>query len=311
MAAKRARVLVCDPISARSLNVLRNAGLEVSYSPEISPEELLRSVPDYEVLIVRGRTKVTKAVIQAGGRLKIVGRAGVGVDNIDLTAAKEAGIQVLSTPEASTSAVAELVLGLMLAVARRIPLADASMRRGEWRKNELFGAQLAGKTLGIIGMGRIGAEVGRLARAFGMKIIGHDIIPIREEIIQALDATMGPLEYVLPHADFVTLHVPATPETTHLINYERIALMKRSAYLINTSRGSVVDEEGLARALQEGIIAGAALDVFEREPPVHSQLLSLPSVVLTPHIGGQTIEAQELAGSMLAEKIAAALAGRE
>jgi D-3-phosphoglycerate dehydrogenase len=293
-------------VSSRCIETLRGAGLEVSYQPKISAEDLIKQIPEYDVVIVRSRTKITSSVIEAGKKLRVIGRAGVGLDNVDTEAAARRNIVVLNTPESSTEAVAELVMGFMLCLARKIPLGDRGIKEGRWLKGEMMGIELKGKTLGIVGLGRIGSRVGALAKAFGMKILVYDVIQLPEQLIKSLEAEVVDLDTLLTRSDFITLHVPLTPETRHMINRERLAKMKKGAYLINASRGEVVDEEALYEALKEGRLAGAALDVFEREPPT-SEVVKLPNVVCTPHIGAQTVEAQDAAGEMLAEKVIKAL----
>ncbi len=298
------RVLVADPINQSSIKILLENGFEVDYKPEISPSELEEIIGGYNVLIVRGRTKVSAKVIERGApRLKVIGRAGVGLDNIDVEAASKYGVKVLNTPEASTNSVAELVIGLMVAVARKIAWCDRAMRDGRWPKHEAMGIELAGKTLGIIGFGRIGRRVAKIAFAMGMNILAYDVVPIPSEVLMETATRLTSLEEVLKESDVVTLHVPLTAETWHLINAERLALMKPSAILINASRGGVVDEEALYQFLASKRLAGAGLDVFEHEPPLDSKLLKLDNVVVTPHIGAQTNDAQEAAGMMLAHKI--------
>jgi D-3-phosphoglycerate dehydrogenase len=293
-------------VSSRCIETLRGAGLEVSYQPKISAEDLIKQIPEYDVVIVRSRTKITSSVIEAGKKLRVIGRAGVGLDNVDTEAAARRNIVVLNTPESSTEAVAELVIGFMLCLARKIPLGDRGIKEGRWLKGEMMGIELKGKTLGIVGLGRIGSRVGALAKAFGMKILVYDVIQLPEQLIKSLEAEVVDLDTLLTRSDFITLHVPLTPETRHMINRERLAKMKKGAYLINASRGEVVDEEALYEALKEGRLAGATLDVFEREPPT-SEVVKLPNVVCTPHIGAQTVEAQDAAGEMLAEKVIKAL----
>lgn len=300
------KVLVCDPVSSKCIDILKSAGLEVSYQPKISADELIKQIPEYDAVIVRSRTKITSSVIEAGKKLRVIGRAGVGLDNIDTETAAKKGIAVLNTPESSTEAVAELVLGLMLSLARKIPLGDKGIKEGRWLKGEMMGIELKGKTLGIVGLGRIGSRVGALAKAFGMNILVYDVIQLPEQLIKSLDAKVVDLDTLLSNSDFVTLHVPLTPETKHMMNRERFAKMKKGAYLINASRGEVVDEEALYAALKDGWLAGAALDVFEQEPPT-SEVVKLPNVVCTPHIGAQTVEAQDAAGELLAEKVIKAL----
>jgi D-3-phosphoglycerate dehydrogenase len=302
------KVLVCDLFDPAGLRVLEEGRCELTYAPTITGPELQAQIGAFDGVLVRGRTQVDDAVIRAGRRLRVIGRAGVGLDNIDLQAAERAGIQVLSTPEASTEAVAELVIGLMLAVVRGIPYADRTLKAGQWLKAELYGSELAGKTLGIVGLGRIGIRVGQLARAFGMRILGHDVIPIRAEVLQELETRVVPLDDLLANSDIVTLHVPGGPETHHLLNAERLARLKRGAILVNASRGAVLDEEALHQALLDGRLSGVGLDVFGREPPPSGGLVSLSSVVCTPHIGAQTHEGQGRAAVTLAQKVVAALA---
>lgn len=299
-------MLVCDPVSTRCLEVLKDAGLEVSYQPKISAEDLIKQIPEYDAVIVRSRTKITSSVIEAGKKLRVIGRAGAGLDNIDTKAALARNIIVVNTPESSTQAVAELTIGLMLSLARKIPLGDRGIKEGRWLKSEMMGIELKGKTLGIIGLGRIGRRVGAIAKAFGMKILVYDKRKLPEKLIKLLSAEVVDLDTLLSKSDFVTLHVPLTPETRHMISRERLAKMKKGAYLINTSRGEVVDEEALYEALKEGWLAGAALDVFKQEPPT-SEVVKLPNVICTPHIGAQTVEAQEAAGERVAEKVIKAL----
>lgn len=301
------KALVCDPVSDLALRILEEAGVEVSYRPDIGREELLSVVDGYEVLVVRSRTRVDAEVITRGGRLRVVGRAGTGLDNIDLEKSEERGVAVVNTPEAPVNAVAELVIGLMIAVSRGIHVGDRLIRLGKWPKKHLVGTELHGKTLGVVGLGRIGRRVAEIARGFGMKILAYDVVEIPKEILDALETKLIPLDELLRNSDYITLHVPLTEETRHMINEEKLKIMKRNAFLINASRGAVIDEEALYKALKEGWIAGAALDVFEHEPPAGSRLLELDNIVVTPHIGAQTKEAQELAATLLAERIVAKL----
>jgi len=299
------KVLVAAPIHKDALKLLRDAGFEVMIREYPGEDELIELIKGVNALIVRSKPLVTRKVIEIADKLKVIGRAGVGLDNIDLEAAKEKGITVYNVPGAPTQSVAELAIGLMLAVLRKIAYADRSMRLGRWIKKECLGHELYGKTLGVIGMGRIGRAVARIARlGFGMKIIYYDIIRCPREIEDQLEAKYLDLETVLREADVVTIHVPLTPETRHLINEKRLKLMKPTAIIINTSRGGVIDTDALVKALKEGWIAGAGLDVFEEEPlPENHPLTKLDNVVLTPHIGANTIEAQERAGIEIAKKI--------
>ena len=302
------RVLVTDPLDKTGLRLLEQAGVEVDYRPGISHEELKALVGQYDALIIRGRTKLQRDVLEAGaGRLKAVCRAGVGLDNVDLKAAEELGIEVFNTPEASTEAVAELTVALMLSLARAIPRADKAMKNGRWIKGELMGWELAGKTLGIIGFGRIGQRVAEICSALKMRILAYRRTrpPGLEEVLKRTGAEMTPLDELIRSSDIITIHVPLTPQTKHMIGEREIAMMKDGAIIINTSRGGVIDEEALLKALKNGKLAAAALDVFEEEPlrGMSLELARLPNVVATPHIGGQTREAQRKASEMAAEKL--------
>jgi D-3-phosphoglycerate dehydrogenase len=297
------RILVCDPIPEEGIEKLKQAGFEVDVNPTITPEQLTKIVSNYDVLIVRSRTKVTKEIIEAGRRLRVIGRAGAGLDNIDLETAKQRGITVLSTPEALTEAVAELTIGLIISLARSIPLADRTLKEGKWIKKKLVGWQLEGKTLGTIGLGKIGERVARMAKALGMKILIREIIPLSPELLKELETEVVPLKELLQRSDVITLHVPLTSQTYHMIGAKEFQLMKNGAFLVNTSRGAIVDEKPLLIALKSGKIGGAALDVYEVEPPRDLELVKLPNVVCTAHIGAQTKEAQNAAASMIAEKI--------
>ena len=301
------KVLVCDPIHEDGIKILKDAGFEVDVDSNISYEELKGKVRDYNVLVVRSRTKVTREIIEAGENLRVVGRAGAGIDNIDVEAAKERGIIVLNTPEAPAIAVAELTMGLLLSLARQIPRADRSMKEGKWAKKEFRGWQLNGKTFGIVGLGHIGEKVARLAKAFGMKILITKRTPPSPEILKELEAEFVPLDELLRRSDIISLHVPLTPQTRHMIGEREIQLMKDGAFIINTSRGAVIDEKALFNALKSGKLGGAALDVYEIEPPRDYSLMRLPHVVCTPHIGAQTVEAQRAAATLLAQKIVDAL----
>ena len=303
------KVLVTDPLDPAGMEMLKSEGIQVDYRPGITHEELKAVVGNYDALIVRGRTKVTRDVIEAGrGRLKAICRAGVGLDNIDLEAAREAGVEVFNTPEAPTEAVAELTVGLIIALARSIPKADRALKEGRWAKKELVGWELRGKTLGIIGFGRIGQRVAEICHALGMKIIAYRRTrpPGIEAVLARTGARMASsIEEVLRESDIITLHVPLTPQTRHMIGRREISMMKDGAILVNTSRGGVVDEEALYEALVSGKLAGAALDVFEEEPPkdISLKLAQLPNVVATPHIGAQTAEAQRAASELAAKKL--------
>ena len=303
------KVLVAAPLHEKAIEVLKNAGFEIVYEEYPDEERLLELVRDVDAIIVRSKPKVTRRVIEAAPKLKVIGRAGVGLDNIDLEAAKERGIKVVNSPRASSRSVAELAVGLMFAVARKIAFADRKMGEGVWAKKQCMGIELEGKTVGVIGFGRIGYEVAKIANALGMNVLLYDPYP-NEERAKEVGGKFVSLEELLKESDIVTLHVPLTESTRHLINEERLRLMKPTAILINAARGAVVDTEALVKALQEGWIAGAGLDVFEEEPlPADHPLTKLDNVVLTPHIGASTVEAQMRAGVQVAEQIVEILKG--
>lgn len=295
------RVLVTEPIAEEGI-VLLQQRCQVECKPLLSPHELAKAIGLYEALIVRSRTRVTREVIEAGHKLKVIARAGAGLDNIDLTAAERRGIIVVNAGESVAVAVAELALGLMLSLARRIPQAHFSVKGGLWEKHSFVGMQLQGKTLGIIGFGRIGKALAKRALALEMKVVATDPF-IPPETATSSGVTLLPLEELLQRSDFVSIHVPLTPQTKGMIGWREICLMKPTAYLINTARGGIVDEKALAKALNEGRIAGAALDVFEEEPPTSSPLLQSDRVIFTPHIGASTREAQALASLEVARKV--------
>ncbi|HKG71625.1 MAG TPA: hydroxyacid dehydrogenase [Nitrososphaeraceae archaeon] len=296
-------VLICDSINQNGIDILKKAGMKVDYKPNILKDELLSIVKDYQVILVRSRTKITREVIQAASNAKIIARAGVGLDNIEVTAAEEKGIRVVNAPEAAINAVSELTVGNMISLARSIPLADSEMKRGKWIKKDLMGTELSGKYLGIVGVGNIGRNVGRIAKGLRMNLIGYDPYPIDRDYIKEVGLIVTDLNTLIQSADFITCHVPLLEETKHLFNAELISNMKSTAYLINASRGGVIDESALYNALCNGSIAGAALDVFETEPPLNNLLTGLSNVICTPHIAAQTKEAQALTSIVIAEKI--------
>jgi D-3-phosphoglycerate dehydrogenase / 2-oxoglutarate reductase len=299
------KVIITDGISKIGVKMLVDAGLEVDDRPGLPPADLIQAIPAYDAIIVRGATKVTADVINAGKNLKVIGRAGVGLDNVDKKAADARGIQVVNTPAATSVSVAELALGLMLACARSIPQATQSLREGKWEKKAFKGTELFGKTLGLIGAGRIGTELGKRALAMGMNVLVVD--PLITEC--PFGKTCGFAE-LLKNADYISLHVPKTPETMHLLNKESIAQMKKGVIVINCSRGGVVDEEALYEALKSGQVGAAGLDVFESEPIKDFKLFSLPNVIGTPHVGAQTKEGQERAGIGIAEEVRKVLLGK-
>ncbi len=303
------KILICDGLAENGQAILRKAA-QVDDLSGISPEKLLDVVGAYDAMVVRSRTKVNSSVFDAASNLKVVGRAGVGVDSIDLDAAKAHGVTVVNSPMATSIAVAEHAFGLMLSLARHIPRADAAMKAGEWAKKELRGSELYGKTLGIIGMGRIGSELGRRAAAFGMTVVGYDPF-LSDEAIRERGAEPAGLEEVYGRSHYISLHVPLTDSTRNMIDETALRQMKAGAYLVCAARGGVVNEEDLLAALQSGHIAGAALDVFSQEPPGRSPLVAHPRVVATPHIGAQTAESQARAAEHIATELLAALAGDE
>src|SRR6266702_8722308 len=302
------RVLISDPIDDEGVKILSDAGFTVDNQPGIDKTKLASVINDYDVLIVRGRTKVDAGLIR-DSKLKIVGRAGVGLDNIDLQAAKEKGVTVLNTPSAPTTSVAELTVGLMLSLLRSIPFADRSMKEGRWIKNRLMGEELQSKRIGVIGRaGRIGNEVSRiLTVGFQAEVLGYDVIRPRGVPGLSYEITDS-IEDLLRRSDIVTIHVPYTPQTHHLLDGKRLAMMRKGSYLINTSRGDIVDGPNLLELLRKGQLAGAGLDVFHLEPPVdewEKTMVSLPNgvTVATCHIGAQTLQAQRRESVELAQKI--------
>ena len=302
-------VLICDHVNPTLKEILEKNGLKVTYEPEITPEQIAEKIGNFQVVVVRGRTKLSRELIEKADKCKIIARVGVGLDNIDEEAAKEKNVRVINAVEGATTAVAELVIGLMLSMAREITRADREIRNGNWIKKELMGSELKGKYLGIIGLGNIGKRLGRLARTLNMNIIGYDVIPIDDEFSKEVGLMKADLGTLLSSADYVSLHVPLLDSTHHMINAEKLKLMKNTARIINTSRGGVIDEEALYNSLKEGNIAGAALDVFEVEPATGNRLTTLPNFIATPHMGAQTKEAQLLAANIIAEKIIQVLRG--
>jgi len=302
-------VLICDQVNSTLKEILEKNGLKVTYEPEITPEQIAEKIGTFEVVVVRSRTKMTRALIAKADKCKIIARVGIGLDNIDQEAAKEKNIRVINAVEGAITAVAELVLGLMISMAREIPRADREIRNGNWIKKELMGSELKGKYLGIVGLGNIGKRLGRLARALNMNIIGYDVVPIDDEFSKEVGLMKADLGTLLSSADYVSFHVPLLDSTRHMINAEKLKMMKNTARIINTSRGGVIDEEALYNSLKDGSLAGAALDVFEVEPATENKLITLPNFIATPHIGAQTKEAQLLAANIIAEKIIQILRG--
>ena len=300
-------VIVTDGLDEIGQAILRSS-TNLDDRTGISPEELLQVIENYDAMIVRSRTKVTAQVLDAAPHLKVIGRAGVGVDNIDLEAAKAHGVTVVNAPTSTSLAVAELTLGLMLALAREIPRADSGMKQGKWLKKELAGIELYGKTLGILGMGRIGAEVAARASAFGMSVLGYDPLVPAEEIRRRGAEPVG-LDGLFARSDFISLHLPLTSETRSMLGEQAFGSMKRGVRLLCAARGGIIDEAALLAALESGQVAGAALDVFATEPPGATDLIKHPKVIATPHIGAQTAEAQSRAAEDIANEVLAALNG--
>lgn len=303
------RALICDEVDPILQKILGDNGVRVSYEPEIKPDQILERIQDFEIVVVRSRTTITRQMIERASRCKIIARVGVGLDNIDQDAAREKGIRVINAVEGAMNAVAELVLGMMLSLARHTARADRAIRDGKWLKKELKGTELRGKYLGIVGLGNIGKRLGRLARALNMNIIGYDVVPIDEEFAKEVGLIKADLDTLLKSSDYVSLHVPLLDSTRHMIDAQKMSAMKNTAVLINASRGGVVDEDALYEALSSGTLGGAGLDVFEEEPAVGSRLAELDNVVMTPHIGAQTKEAQSLAANVTGEKIVQILRG--
>ena len=302
-------VLICDQVNPILKEVLEKNGLKVTYEPEITPEQIAEKIGSFEVVVVRSRTKITRELVEKADKCQIIARVGVGLDNIDQDAAKENSIRVLNAVEGAITAVAELVIGLMLSMAREIPRADREIRNGNWIKKELMGTELKGKYLGIVGLGNIGKRLGRLAKALNMNIIGYDVVPIDDEFSKEVGLMKADLDTLLSSADYVSFHVPLLDSTRHMINADKLKLMKKTARIINTARGGVINEEDLYNSLKDGNLAGAALDVFEVEPATGNKLTTLPNFIATPHMGAQTKEAQLLAANVIAEKIIQVLRG--
>ncbi len=303
------KVLIADSISQRGIDELsREGALDITIKPGLSETNLIEIIPEFSALVVRSQTKVTADVLKAGGKLRVVGRAGVGVDNVDVEAATRRGIVVLNAPGGNTISTAEHAFSLLLCVARKIPQADAAVRGGKWDRKNLEGVELYNKTLGVIGVGRIGSELARRAIAFGMRVVAYDpyLSATRARALQV--ELVDELDDLLAEADFISLHTPLTPETRHLLDVARLRKTKRGVRIINCARGGLIDETALANALQDRHVAGAALDVFESEPlPNDSELRSAPNLILTPHLGASTAEAQESVGIEIAQSIRAAL----
>jgi len=304
------RVLISDNLAEEGQKILRSdPEIELDAREKVAPEELLRIIKDYDALIIRSDSKVTKEIIAAGTRLKVIGRAGVGLDNVDIPDATRRGIIVMNTPDGNTISTAEHTISMMMALARNIPQADASVKAGKWERKKFMGAELYGKTFGIIGFGRIGTEVAKRARAFGMNILAYDPF-LTQERADKLSVKLGSVEEIVTQADFITVHTPKNKDTDGLIGKAQFEKMKPTVRIINCARGGIIRQDDLREALKSGRIAGAALDVYDMEPPTDKELLALKNVVLTPHLGASTEEAQVNVAVVMAEQVLDALKGR-
>jgi D-3-phosphoglycerate dehydrogenase len=305
------KILVSDPLSEEGLQILKDVKeFQVEVKTELKPEVLKEEIKDYDALIVRSATKVTKDIINSSRKLRVIGRAGVGLDNVDLEAATQKGIIVMNTPAGNTISTAEHTMSMILALSRNIPQANVSTKTGEWKRSKFMGVELYNKTLGIIGLGRIGTEVARRALSFGMKVEAYDPF-LSREIAEGLGIKMVELKELLQHSDYITVHTPLTEETEHMISTKEFALMKKGVRVINCARGGIVDEAALIEAIKVGKVAGAALDVFEKEPlSANSELLKLDNVIITPHLGASTEEAQVNVAIEVAQIVRDALLGK-
>ncbi len=305
------KILVSDPLSEEGLKILReNKEFQVDVKTELKPDTLKQAIADYQALIVRSATKVTKDIIEAASKLKVIGRAGVGLDNVDLEAATQKGIIVMNTPSGNTISTAEHTMSMILALSRNIAQANASTKKGEWKRSKFMGVELYGKALGVVGFGKIGKEVAKRALSFGMKVLAYDPF-LSRQVAEDLGIEVVELSELFKSADYITVHTPLTEETKHMISDKQIALMKKGVRLINCARGGIIDEAALAKAVKEGKVAGAAIDVFEKEPvPADSELLKTDNIVVTPHLGASTEEAQVNVAVEVAEIVRDALLGR-
>lgn len=298
------RVLLCDGVAKKAVDMLAKGGFENEEVKALSEDELIAKLAakPVECLVVRSSTQVTQKVFSAQKRLKLVGRAGVGVDNIDVKAATAANVKVMNTPGGNANAVVELTLGFMLALARQIPKADRTMKAGKWEKKTLKGIELKGKILGLLGVGRIGCEVARRAKAFGMSVLGYDPY-LKESILREVCEPVKDAIEIYKRSDFISIHTPLTDETRGLVSHEAFDLMKPGVRIINAARGGILDEKALMRHLTDGKVAGAALDVYSEEPPKYKALLEDDRLILTPHIGAATGESQDTCAEMLSSQI--------
>jgi D-3-phosphoglycerate dehydrogenase len=302
------KVLVTDSISEEGIAVLRDCA-QVDIRSKLTPEELVSIIGGYEALMVRSQTRVTAEIIEAGKKLQVIARAGVGIDNVDIEAATRCGVVVVNAPTGNTVSAAEHAVALMLALARNIPQANAVLRTGVWRRSDFMGTELRGKTLGIIGLGNVGSEVARRAQAFEMRLLGVDPL-VSVDYAKNLQVELVELERLLRESDFISLHLPLTSQTRGLLGARELALVKPSVRIINCARGGLIDEKALVSAINEKRVAGAAIDVFEKEPVTESILFGVDNIIVTPHLGASTTEAQVLAARDVAEQIVDIFAGR-
>ncbi|MFN0093352.1 MAG: phosphoglycerate dehydrogenase [Dehalococcoidia bacterium] len=308
MTDQRPRILIADPVSAEGAAMLRAAG-DVDVNTGLAPDALIAIIGDYDALVVRSETKVTRRVLEAGTKLLVVGRAGVGVDNIDLEAATERGVIVVNAPEGNTIAAAEHTIALLMAMARHVAPADASMRAGKWARKDFVGTELRGKVLGIVGLGKIGSAVARRAVGLEMNVIAHDPY-VPEERARALGVELVDFDEIITRSDVITVHPPLTASTKGMIGADELARMKKGVRLINVARGGIIDESALAESVKAGHVAQAAIDVFSEEPPGENPLIGDPRILITPHLGASTAEAQERVALDVADQIVDVLSGR-
>jgi D-3-phosphoglycerate dehydrogenase len=292
------KVLICDPTESVAIDAISAAGIDVVNRPDVTADELMEIIADYDGMVVRSRTKVREPLIDKAGNLKVIVRGGVGLDNIDVAYARSKGIAVLNTPAASSDSVAELTIGYLFGLARNIPQMTSSMREGKWEKKKFKGTEVAGKTLGLIGFGRIGQATGKRAHVLGMKVVFY-----RRSPTDVTFAEQVSLDELLAQSDYISLHVPHTEETHYIVDADAVSRMKDGVYIVNCGRGGTIDEDALYDAIVAGRVAGAALDVFEDEPAQEHKLFTLPQVIGSPHVGAATAEAQGRVGAEVAEKI--------
>jgi D-3-phosphoglycerate dehydrogenase len=305
------KVLISDKMDSRCVEILeKTPGVEVDLKTDLSAAQLEAIIGDYAALIVRSSTQVTESVLRAGRQLKVVGRAGIGVDNIDVDAATRGGIIVMNTPGGNSVSAAEFSFAMLMSMARNIPQASAALKAGRWERSKFTGVELTGKTLGVVGLGKVGREVALRAAACKMRVLGYDLIMLSEEVALSCGAQMSSLEEIYAHADFISVHIPLTPQTRHMLSDEQFARCKKGVYLINCARGGIIDEEALVRALDAEQVAGAAFDVFEEEPPTSDVLTGHDKVICTPHLGASTTEAQASVALQIAEQVGDVLQDR-